>query len=231
MIDEFFKEEEIKTEEVPQDKIKIGEKEYTQEELQNLVGIADKTIEIEKNLNTKIDRVYPEYTKATQRNKELEERLNEIKTRGQGSQELDADSIRQAKEAAKKIGIVTDDGVAEFVQKNFRQMYMRERAAEKLLDDCEDFEKEINGEDGRPKFKTEEILQYMKETGIRNPEKAYKDKYEKEVDSWKEAKLGLAKKPGMITEAGSTAGGKEPARVPVTKDNLQELIRESLGQE
>jgi len=228
MADEFFKET-TETTETPVEKIKLGDKEYTQSELQDLVGIGEKTREIETNLNTKIDRVYPEYTKATQKNREYEAKIKDYETKT-ATPQLDEESIRQAKEAAKKIGIVTDDGIAEFVSKNFRQMYMQERAAEKLLDDCRDFEKDMDGTDGRPKFKTEEILQYMQETGIRNPEKAYKDKYEKEVDSWKEGKLGQARKSGMVTETGSTAGGKEPTKVPVTRDNLDQLIKEALGQ-
>jgi len=227
---DFFEEPKAETPEVPvEEKIKLGDKEYTQSELQDLVGIGEKTREIETNLNTKIDRVYPEYTKATQKNREYEAKIKDYETKT-ATPQLDEESIRQAKEAAKKIGIVTDDGIAEFVSKNFRQMYMQERAAEKLLDDCRDFEKDMDGTDGRPKFKTEEILQYMQETGIRNPEKAYKDKYEKEVDSWKEGKLGQARKSGMVTETGSTAGGKEPTKVRVTRDNLDQLIKEALGQ-
>ena len=227
--EEFFKEPEEKVEETPVEKIKVGEKEYTQDELADLVGMGEKTREIESSMNTKIDRVFPEYTKATQRNKEYEAKIKEYEAKS-ASPQLDAESIRQAKEAAKKIGIVTDDGIAEFVQQNFRQMYLQERQAEKLLDDCKDLEKEMDGTNGQPKFKTQEVLQWMADNGGKNPRQAYKMIYEKQIDEWKQGKLAEAKKPGMFTETDTQAGGKEPKRVPVTRDNIDQLMREALGQ-
>ena len=233
---DFYKTEEEKIE--PEiEKIKVGEKEYTTEELQNLVGIADKTLEIEKTLNTKIDRVYPEFTKTSQKAKEYEEKnreyeakIKDFEERASRPQNLDDNAIKEAREAAKKIGIVTKDDFATFMQEHFRPYYLQERQAERLIDECKDYEKKYNGEDGRPKFKTEEVLQWMQENGGKNPEKAYKLMYEDQIDSWKEKELSKAKKQGMVTEDGSSAGAKEPPKVPITRDNLQDLIRESLGQ-
>ena len=231
MEDKFFQDEEAKTDETPIEKIKVGEKEYTQEELQDLVGMGEKTREIETSLNTKIDRVYPEYTKATQKNKEYEAKLKEIESRSNTPQNFDEESIKQAREAAKKIGIVTKDEFAQYMEEHFRPAYLRERQAEKLLDDCKSLETELDGTNGQPKFKTQEVLQWMADNGGKSPRQAYKMIYEKEIDAVKQAELGKVKRPGMVTEATSNAGGKEPEKVPVTKDNIEQLMKEALGQE
>ena len=230
MNDFFENKEEQKTNEEVIEKIKVGEKEYTQDELQDLVGMGEKTREIESTLNTKIDRVYPEFTKSSQRNKELEAKLKAMEEAKNAPQDLNEDSIRQAREAAKKIGIVTKDDFASFMQEHFRSAYQQERQAERLLDECKGLEKEMDGTNGQPKFKTQEVLQWMADNGGKSPKQAYKMMYEKEIDSWKQVELGKAKKPGMTTETASNAGGKEPDRVPVTRDNIEALMKEALGQ-
>ena len=69
-----------------------------------------------------------------------------------------------------------------------RTFYAEQRAAEKLLDRTEKLESDFNGADGRPKFEKIAILEYMRDNGINDPELAYKIKYEKELDAWKEKK-------------------------------------------
>ncbi len=228
MADYFEKEEEQKpVVEAQPEKIKLGEKEYSQDELSQLVGLGESYREIETKYNTKLDRVWPEYSKSQNRVKELEAEMEKIKQAQSAPKDLDENSIKEAKEAARKIGLVTDEQFADFMGKNFRQFYQQERAAERLLDDCKDFEGEYDGKDGRPAFKTEEILNYMNETGIKNPELAYKTKYEPQLDSWKATELSKAKKPGLTTVT-DTEGYKVPSNVKVTRDNLQDLIREQL---
>ena len=63
--DEFLKEEEIPQEKTAQEieKVKIGEQEYTQEELDRYVKLGKLAQEAEDKYNTKLDRVWPEYTK------------------------------------------------------------------------------------------------------------------------------------------------------------------------
>lgn len=232
MTDDFFKEpEETKENEQAIEKIKIGEKEYTQDELTELVGMGEKTREIETTLNTKIDKVYPAFTRTTQEKAELEKRIKEMEEAKNAPQDLNEESIKQAREAAKKIGIVTKDDFAQFMQEHFRPYYQQERAAERLLDECKDLEKELDGTNGQPKFKTDEVLQWMSDNGAKNPKQAYKMMYEKEIDEFKSRELGKARRTGMVTETDTNAGGKEPARVPVTRDNIEQLMKEALGQE
>lgn len=217
--------DEVKTEEVVEEKetpntIKVGEKEYTQEELTRLVSLGEIGAEAETKFNTKIGNVWPEYTKSRAEIKQLQEQLEELK---QGKSEAinDADNRDEVITAARKYGLMTADDVRTF--------YAEQRAAEKLLDRTEKLENDFNGADGRPKFEKIAILEYMRDNGINDPELAYKIKYEKELDAWKEKKISSAKKTDIVT---NTVGGanKTPVDVRPNRDNLSDLIKESLGQ-
>jgi len=58
----------------------------------------------------------------------------------------------------------------------------------------------------------------------------YKDKFEEQIDRWKEDQLGKAKPKGLTTEETSTAGAKEPPKAKgiKTEDELREAVREEL---
>ncbi len=86
-------------------------------------------------------------------------------------------------------------------------------------------EGEINGEDGRPKFTQDEIINYMSETGIKKPLAAYKDKFEKELEAWQTQQLS-AKPKGMETL--KPAGQPEPKQPKVNRDNLTQMISEAM---
>ena len=212
-------------------KVTVGGKEYDQEDLSALVGLGEIAKEAETKYNTKIDRVWPEFSKAQNKVKEYEARIAELedyKTKTTPV-EVNDDTNRQALDMAKKLGIVTKEDFTEYMDKTFRPLYQRERAAERLLEECEDLETEFDGTDGRPKFQKEGVLDYMQQNGIRNPQKAYKLMHEDALDSWKEQQLGKTKKPGLVTETSSSAGSKRPAEVKVTRDNLNQLVSEALS--
>ena len=78
MADDFFKkdadiaEPEGQTEEqneVPET-IKVGEEEYSQDELQKMVGLGKVASALETTWNTDINRLFPEYPKLSQEKKE-----------------------------------------------------------------------------------------------------------------------------------------------------------------
>lgn len=212
------------SEEVAPSKIKVGEVEYDQAELESLVGLGKLGREMEEKWNTKIDKVYPEYTKSQNKNKELEEKLAEKAQASVESGATEGDALKEAQEAARKLGIVLQDDF----KKGFRDAYLQERAAEKLIERSQSYEKDISGKDGRPAFKTEEILEYMAEEGIKDPMTAYKLKYEKDLDSWKESQLGKAKRPGLATDDSTGSLNKSPKDVRPTTDNLDDLVAEAL---
>jgi hypothetical protein len=219
----FFEEEEQKAQEEIE-KIKIGEAEYDPKEVESYIEKGKKVDEYTKKYNTDFDKAWSSYGKTTQENKALKEELEQVKSQAQARQEVQTGDlteaqIQQAREQAKKIGIVT--------QGDLDTWYTSRRAAEKLLEDCNALQEEVNGEDGRPKFTTEEMLQHMQETGIKNPMKAYKDKYETELDNWKQSELNKEKGSSLPT-LNTGGGAKQPKSIPVTKENIGQLVREQL---
>lgn len=227
---DFFndKEEEVVEAQEEVEKIKLGEKEFTQDELSKLVGLGEKYIDTEKRYNIKLDNVWPENSKLVNENRELKTKLSEFEKPQRPQLPEDQLAQReQAIKAAKELGIVTGEDFEGYMSKSFQQFYAKERMAERLLDECSDLEGSINGSDGRPKFETETILKHMNETGIQHPEKAYKDLYETQIDAWKERKLSEAKKPGYVTQE-QGGGAKLPPNIKITRDNLDQMVAESL---
>jgi hypothetical protein len=219
----FFEEEQKAQEEI--EKIKIGEQEYEPKEIESFIEKGKKVDEYTKKYNTDFDKAWSSYGKTTQENKALKEELEELKHKAElratpQSSDLTDEQIQQAREQARKIGILT--------QGDLDSWYQSRRTAEKLLEECSLIEKEISGEDGRPKFNTEEVLNYMSETGIKVPLKAYKDKYEKELDAWKQNELMKAKPSDTMPTITNTQTVKSPKSVAVNKDNIGQMIRQEL---
>jgi hypothetical protein len=226
--DDFFAgEEPVKEPEVPE-KIKIGEKEFTQEELSGLVGLGEKAKELEEKWNTKIDKLYPEYTKKTQKLSEVEGKLQEYETEKQRREQevlrakpelTPEEQTKLIKEELKKYDVITKEDVNTYIA-NFM-------AGKELIGDIDSLVSEAK-EDGKPTTSREELLTYMDENGIKNPEAAYKLMFEPELKEWEKKQVDKLKSPKMEVQEGSTAGGKSPAPVKVTRDNVQELLRAAL---
>jgi hypothetical protein len=209
------------------EKIKLGDKEFTQDELLQKVGLADKVSELESKYNTKLDSVWPEYGRSQNKVRELEGKIAQMQTQKAETGEVDPTTAKQAVEAAKKLGILTrDDGVV--TRDQFRDMYTQERETEKLLTSLSNYEKDITGDDGRPKFDKIKVLEYMRDTNIKDPMIAYKVMHESQLDQWKMSEVGRVKMRGMYTTRGSNLGNKQPADVKPTKDNLNDLVAQAL---
>ncbi len=205
------------------EKVKVGDSEYTQDELNRFVGLGKLASEAETKYNTKIDRVYQEFTKSRQEIKDLQEKYETALKNSTNpiSPEDKARSIKEAQQAARELGIPTMEDLDAF--------YERKRAAEKLLDAATSMENEIDGSDGRPKFEKMKVMQYMIDNGVNDMKTAYKIMNEEALDVWKETQLGKNKKPGITNpKVVSAGGGKQPTDVKVTKDNLSELVSQAL---
>jgi len=228
---EEVKPETEKTEEPA--KIKVGEKEFSQDELSQLVGLGEIARKVESEYKTDISKVWPEYTKSQNRLKELERELEETKKRLPIDQTLTEDEKSLAVQRLKELGFIQKNDLeqSEFVKReDFRQLHTLERETDKLLDECEDLEGEIDGKDGRPAFRKIDVLRYMQETGIKSPEKAYKMKYETELSAWSQSELAKLKKPGLTTSTTpSAAESKMPEEVKPNKSNLTSLLSEVLN--
>jgi hypothetical protein len=227
---DFFKQplEPVEEKQPEIEKIKLGDEEFDPEELKEIVGKGRFAKEVEEKYNTKLDKVWPEYTKATQRLKEYEQKEKqweeERNKAPEPSVEVDEEELtRQAKSQAKKLGLVTVDDIDSYVSQKLTSF----QQATEMLDECRGLEKEYSGDDGKPKFDTGEVLEHMKETGIKNPLKAYKDLYEEQLDKWKEEQFAKARKSNPYTESG-LSGNHEPSDVKLTKDNLEAVLSEVL---
>ena len=209
------------------DKIKVGDAEYTQDELSRYVNLGRLGAEMEEKWNTKIDAVYPNYTRSREEVKTLQDQLAEAKASiPEPTLAPDAEQSKEALRILKEqFGVVTKDDLKQFVD----QQYEEKSASEKLFNAVTGYSEEVDGADGRPVFKPEEVLLHMQETGIKDPMRAYKDKFENELDAWKAEKLvkGEVKEP-IVTVTKATAGSKQPNEVRPTKDNLQQLLNDAL---
>jgi len=215
-------------EEVSEDapeKIKIGDDEYSQEELDKLVSLGKIGVEAEEKYKTKIDRVWPEFTKSRQEIKDLQSKMAdmekvEVRAKEDAGEPLGDEELRiKAREEAKKLGLMLDD--------DFDEMYAKRRGAEKLIEDA-DLAVENANEKYGVKTDTEALLKHMQETGIRKPDIAIKDMFEEQIDKWKEQELNKKKGSGLVTETASTAGSKTPKEAKTTKGTLSKHIREAL---
>lgn len=211
-------------------KVKIGEKEYSQEDLQKLVGLGETAAGLETQWNTKIDKLMPEFTKKAQRLAELEPELETLKKEKEeaikkvnSNPDLSPEQREQARKAILEI-------LGEEVVKpaDFDKYYVQRRSAEMLIEEAEATLNEAKSQ-GKPVATKEELIKYMQETGINNPGKAYKVMFETELDKWKEEQLKLAKPTGFKTQDISNAGSKQPAQVRPNKSNLSQLLDERLG--
>ena len=234
MADDFFEtklEEKAVPEEVVEEpeKIKLGEKEYTQDELSKLVGLGETANELETKWNTKIDRLYPEYTKATQDKKELEAKLKEyeekqVESKVQSGAELTPEELaKQTRAELRKVGGITTEDVNDYI---YRALEARD-----LKEDIEAVV-ETNKAAGKPETDFEGLVGYMQTSGVRNPQDAYDLMFKNELKEWERKQIDSIKRPGMVTEDTSTAGAKQPPqRVAITKENILDQLDEALFRE
>ena len=239
MSDFFKKEEKIEeqpmqpqTQEQPIEKVKIGEKEYSQEELSKLVGLGETAQEYETKWNRPIGEFYPDYTQKSQKLAEFEkadvERQKVELERKSKDGELTPEEARKvAREEATKIGLVTDEVLEERINKAVDNAF----TAKAWVDQANDVIVEAE-EKGQPKTTVDELLRYAGNKGFGlavSAKELYKLKYESELDKWKEEQVNKIKPEGMITQEGAGASAKEPPSPPViTRDNLAQAIQESL---
>jgi hypothetical protein len=228
----------------------LGDKQYTREELETLVKLGEIGRDAEERYNTKLDRVWPEYSRISNENKELLEKVKNYEATKQDTPqfpESEEQAIREAKEAAKRLGILTKEDIEDLglvskqaLEQEFRNLLNKEKITDTLVNTADTLEREIDGNDGRPKFDKQGVLQYMVDNGInvdpsassseyrKKMETAYKLMNEERLDAWKEEQLTKGKKPGLITQSASNTGNKQPVKTKPTRDNLAELVAQEL---
>ncbi len=224
------------------EQIIINGQEYSPEDAQSLIDLGNKWKDTESSLNTSLDKVVPEYTRATQNlsrlEKELAERDAKIAeyTRSQEEKATkantpeDADAIRAN---ARKYGLVDDEVLKErgYLTKQeaeelFTQKQTQQQAADVLIKKCQQHESEIDGSDGRVPFDTDAVLAYMVGKNMNDEMEAYKQMNRRGNTKWEAAQIAAAERPGLTTLKGK--GIKTPEPVKVTGDNFKDALNEAL---
>lgn len=225
-MDKDFLEENTPTQD---QKFTIGDKEYTQDQLNDLISKGNQYTEIESKFNTKLDRVVPDYTRASQEAAELrskvaeyeKERLDQKATQGNLSQE---ELIKRAKMEAQGIGLMTDENTPELVRREI-EAYRLNDAVNSQVDGLSKM-----GISANPDI----IKRYMSAmSGDRvDLDEAVRDLYGPQVKLFQEQELLKNKPSGLYTESGSNSGSfRLPENVKVNDGNLADLFREAIGGE
>ncbi len=221
-------------------KLIINGQEYDPAEAQNFIERGKQTIEAERKWNTSLDKVWPEYGKSQETLKQTQSELTEAKTqlaefqskkiKGTDTQE----DLTDAREAARKLGLILKDDLDEsgYIKKDdlpklFQSFQAEQDAVKQVLTTADKLEGEIDGSDGRPKFNKKVVLAYANSYGKTDLLEAYEEMHEDTLKVWKDQKIKEKENPALKTFNGGDK--KEPKRVPVTDDNLKDLLNEKLG--
>jgi hypothetical protein len=215
-------------------KVIINGEEFDATEASDLIGVGRQTREMEQKYNTKLDRVWPEYGRASTELAGARKELEEFRSKQSAGTDTAQDRA-DAKDAAQTLGInpaelekagyVKKDQVEELFSKKFEEHETKSRAIKSVLDQADNLENQINGEDGRPKFNKRAVMAYASTFGL-GLQEAYDEMHEDSLKAWKDTQLAAEKKKGMKTlHAG---GDKQPTDPKITNDNFKTALREAL---
>lgn len=224
---------------VTPEQIVINGQEYTPEEATQYLDLGKKYKDLESQLNTSLDKVYPEYTKSTQKVKELEVTLAERNTELEKLQKerevkVTTNPDREAIiKAARENGLADQDWLKEqgyMTKPEMDEYYSQKQTQQKLVDSilstAGKLEKEIDGSDGRVPFDSDAVLAYASAYNIPDLNEAYDKMNTKGNAKWKEAQIAAEERPGLTTLKGG--GKKTPEKVQITDNNLGEHLNEWL---
>jgi len=221
-------------------KVKLGDTEYDVNQVQGWVEKAKAIEEFEtkqgqtwedvKESWGKRGEVIGKFKKLTgaETPEELEERRSaeekaKLESRANSGEDLTPEEQdKVVKEALTKqlkdLGYVSKE--------EFDQLYQERRSGERLFSQVNKVIKKAEAE-GKPSISAEDLLLFMADpNNPKDPEIAYKVKFEKELDEWKTNQLSKMNKKGIITEDKTTAGGKDFAPKAPTSENLTEVLKE-----
>lgn len=243
MADDDLKKEES---EEPQ-KIKVGESEFTAEELEGLVGKARQVSDFEEKQGQSFDEVVKSWGKrgevigAFKKAVGYESPEDYLKAQEEAKKEAERKQVEEKQTAGKEL---TPEEQAKLVReelgKHLKEMgYVSREEAQGLFRELREGEKilfQVNRiarraeKEGLPKVEPEQLLEFMADpANPKDPEKAYKLMFEKELEEAKEKKLASMKRQEIVTEEGGSAGAKQPTeRVPQTPDELKQSLLEHL---
>jgi hypothetical protein len=220
----------------------INGTEYSTDEAQELIETGRKTREYETQHNTKLDSIYPEYTRLTQersgwatKEADYQKKLADFEAKQQKGVETPAD-VQQAREAARKLGIILDEDIkGKYLSKEELDSWYtskrdeekrNEQAVKTVLEEADRVAEEVKKSGSPVRFNKKAVLSYASAYGFTDLKAAYEDMYKEELTPWKEEQLSLHK--GRSLKTLSVGSKKSPDDVRVTNDNVKELMHEAL---
>lgn len=219
--------------------ISINGVDYDPTEAQSLIDLGTKTRDLEKQWDTPVDKVWPEYGKTRETlNTTVAERdaarkeLEDFKSKQTAGTETNVD-VQEAKEAARKLGLILNEDFEKqgYIKKDdlpglFQTFAQQQEEVRKVLDNANDLEKSIDGSDGRPAFNKKVVLAYASAYNIPDLNAAYEDMNKTQLDAWKASQVNSQKAKGLKTLG---AGGEKSVKeTKVTDDNVSDLLKETL---
>lgn|SRR3990167_5151166 len=226
--------------EIAPSNIVINGQEYTPEDAQSLIELGSKTRDLEKQWNTPVDKVWPEYGKLSQERTQwqsekarLEGQLSTFQNKQQQGVETPAD-VTQAREAARKLGLTLNEDLEKqgYIKKDqldeyYSQKEQEKSAVQQVLDTADKLAKEIDGTDGRPKFHKKAVIAYANAYGFSDLNEAYEDMHSEQIKSWKEEQIAKSKAAGLKTLKSS--GVKQPGENrPKSDEDARAQLKETL---
>jgi len=221
-------------------KITINGQEYDPAEAQDLIETGRKTKDYETQWSTKLDSVWPEYGRSREEIKTLKSELEAYKQKAvEGN--VTKQETAEAKATAQQLGVKLEDlDKAGYIKKTDLESFLEERdakkdtikqATDKVLAEADNLQKEIDGSDGRPKFKKAAVIAYASQYGFKDLKEAYENMWDDEIKVWKEKQIEKETRKGLQTQG--AAASKDPKQPGVSKDNVDSILKEALwgGQE
>lgn len=205
------------------DAYQIGEKEYSLEELQKLIDKGSYAIEMESKFNTPFESAWSAYGRTQNENRELREQLEAAKAQPQ--------EVEKPEQTPNFDEILAQKGYLsrEDAEKLVEEKITLKQQVEQIAGTMKSLEGKLDGSDGRPKFEINDMLTYMQENSMTDPEKAYNYRYSDEIATWKADKAGT--KPEFApSNTGDTNASKSPAAVAFNRDNVDAALREALSE-
>lgn len=227
------------------EKIIINGQEYSLSDVAGLVEKGNKYNEIERETNTQLDKVFPEFTRKSQQLKDLEGQLSqrdsELSELRKAQENLRVaetpEEIRKAKEALRGIGGVDEDYLKSYLSENgymtrdealkqAEESRIAQQQLEQLNKQGYQLEKEIDGSDGRTPFIYRNVLAYANAYHKDDLMSAYNEMNERVNKSWQEARLAEEAAKHETPTIQIRGGHKEPEKTKVTNDNLTANLQE-----
>lgn len=226
----------------PSNVININGQEFTPEEAQELIETGRKARDYETQHNTKLDSIYPEYTRLTQersswatKEADYQKKLADLEAKQQKGIETPED-VKLAQEAARKLGIVLADDIKDkFIARDeFETLYTERRAKERqeeeavksVLSEADKIADEVKKSGAPVPFNKKAVLAYASAYGKTDLREAWEEMNAEELAPWKEAQIAARKGSSLKTLSGG--GKKTPPDVRMTNDNVKDALHEAL---